>query len=137
MTYQNYFFDVTYDNDTYSEIMKKYQYTEDETIEDVIKNIINDRSWIYDRTSININNNVISVGDKIRVEYIPNSQTYINYYENKGFEGTVIFIDPYTHNMFCFIETNEGIIIRTLETEGCHYYGLTKGYDTIITRIKN
>lgn len=77
------------------------------------------------------------IGDELCVEYNPFSQKYIEEYNEKTFKGKIIFVDRDTQNML-FIklssDSNE-TIIKTLEQEGCHFFGMGKGYQEKI--IKN
>ena len=77
--------------------------------------------------------NKYEIGDQVVVSYIPDSQRYIEYYEGETFKGIIFFIDPDNDNIFLFNiqkESNEEYVIRThsLEREGCHYFGMSRGY---------
>lgn len=78
------------------------------------------------------------LGDVVKVSYCPASQRYISHYEERGFTGRILFIDHESDNMF-FLQiddsTEKPIEIRSLETDGCHFFGMCRSYDYFIEKV--
>ena len=73
----------------------------------------------------------VKLGNSIAVQFIPSSQKYIDYYTS--IQGTVIFKDDKNENLFIFYKHNNVYIFKSLVREGCHYLGMTRGYEYIIS----
>jgi hypothetical protein len=89
--------------------------------------------------------NKFRIGDMISIKYLPDSQKYIEHYENESFQGVIIFTDDDNNNIF-LIKTefenkenikNKRIVIKSLERENCHYFGMSRGYIHLIEKIEN
>lgn len=76
------------------------------------------------------------IGDKVKVTFIPASQKYIDFYDKEAFVGEIIFIDEENDNCFFVVRNSNEIIIKSLEREGCHYFGMTRGYYYSIKKIE-
>jgi len=78
--------------------------------------------------------NGVTIGDIINITYIPQSQKYIEYYEQENFSGKVIFIDVVNDNMFLLAKINGVDTVKSLERESCHYLGMARGYSFNINK---
>jgi len=85
--------------------------------------------------------NVCNLGDIVSFKYISDSQLYTDIYDRMAFTGMVIFIDNENNNMIIvdqFAEVDrhgtKHVTVRTFERDGCHSFGLGKGY-TCITDV--
>ena len=74
----------------------------------------------------------LQIGDYIRVQYIPYSQTYVDFY--KEIEGTVIYIDNRKKNGLIYIDIDNVRHIYSIEKDYLSYYGETEGYCCFITK---
>lgn len=74
------------------------------------------------------------VGEMIGVCYSPSSQRYVEYYDEQTFKGYIFFVDSENGNMFLFNRTGDKIFTHSLEREGCHYFGMCRGYTFHICR---
>lgn len=89
-------------------------------------------------SSIDFNN--LKINDDIVVNYLPYSQKYLDYYEDKNTYGKVFFLDKENYNGLIYYDkkdTNNIITryINSIEKEYCSYYGDTPGYCTFIYKI--
>lgn len=105
----------------------------------IIKKVIQGQIWKNikpdDKENYYFNNN-IKLGDIVKISYCPNSQKYITFYDNLSVEGIIFFVDTKNDNMLLYFESPNGYInIRSLEVEGCHYFGMTRGYNYNINLI--
>lgn len=81
----------------------------------------------------------LQVGDIIDIEYIPNSQKYIPYYENNNTYGRVFYLHGF-NGLLYHDSYDNGILTRyidSIEKEYCSYYGDTFGYGFFIRRYYN
>ena len=78
--------------------------------------------------------NELKVGDIVRIEYIPASQKYIDYYTD--IIGQVIYIDVDNDDMLIANISGDTTTIYSMEREHCSYYGDTRGYDYVINLNK-
>ena len=74
------------------------------------------------------------IGDVVNITYIPQSQKYIEYYEQENFCGKIIFIDAENDNMFLLANINGIDTVKSLERESCHYLGMARGYSFSIKK---
>lgn len=140
-----YIFDIIADNKTKEKFINTfYQYVKgdikskytnnDELMNDIIIQVIEKKLWQKHITEYNTH----TVGDLVEVSYIPASQKYIDMYDEMKFDGQIIFIDPEKDNMFLMEKTDKNIIVKSLEREGCHFFGMTRGYEYFIyKKIEN
>lgn len=78
----------------------------------------------------------ISHDDMVLCEYSPNSQRYIEQYDQEKFVGKVFYADYANHNYLMYRIDDDGtLIIRSLEVEGCHFMGLARGYFADISKL--
>jgi hypothetical protein len=114
-----------------------------EQLEEMIKIIVNKCLHNYYRIrKERVTSTMYDVceGDYVSVKYFPDSQKYSEYYDNHNFNGTIIHIDNDNDNMILFYEDydckskDHVIYIKTLEREGCHYLGMSRGYDILIEK---
>jgi hypothetical protein len=146
-----YNFDIIYNHATASALINKYdnldleQHIEDEENIDrklraVLKRVVEQDLWKlyckppydshkYNKNYINCFDEKFFIGDIVKVSYIPESQKYIDYYQEQAFVGRIIFVDNENDNAF-FVTMDEPhtITIKSLLREGCHYFGMTLGY---------
>ena len=110
-----------------------------EKLKSLIKTVVENKLWDNVITSDGSAEKMShQIGDDVKVSYYPASQRYVEHYEEQGFAGKIIFIDQETDNMF-FIQVsddqaNESICIRSLETNGCHFFGMCRGFDYCINK---
>lgn len=137
-------FDMYYLNDTaklfllmYSNKNKDFLNLNDTDLHDLLcdtlRDVVINNKWINDKTTKIFATKIYNTGDIINLTYTPNSQKYIEYYDAYTCTGRVIFIDNKNDNLFIVVDTDTGYIIKTLEREGCHYFGMTRGYGYLIT----
>jgi len=69
-----------------------------------------------------------AVGDLVTVSYSPLSQRYTEYYDEQTFKGYIFFVDNENDTMFLFNILSDGIATHSLERDGCHYMGMSRGY---------
>ena len=139
----NYIFDIIY-NDSMATRFISYYYPifknkiidknikERKLIKELLKIIINEETIIDNKK------NEFNIGDIVKISYSSDSQKYIDDYEERGFIGKILFIDNESDNMFFhkILENNNEInIIKSLEIEGCHFFGMSRGYTYIIEKI--
>ena len=141
----NYIFDIIYDESMANRFISYYyplyenriidkNIKKHKLIKELLKIIINEEI-VIDKN----NKNEYNIGDIIKISYSSDSQKYIDDYEDKGFIGKILFIDDKTDNMFLhkIVENNNDcIIIKSLEIEGCHFFGMARGYTYIIEKLK-
>jgi hypothetical protein len=83
-------------------------------------------------------NGKYKLGTVVSISYWPASQRYIEHYEQQAFAGRVIFVDNDNDNMLLLVcngddQLDNGTwIIKSLERAGCHYFGISRGYEYII-----
>lgn len=97
----------------------------------IIKKVIQGQIWknIKSDDEENYYFNNIKLGDMVKISYYPNSQKYIKFYDKLSVEGIIFFVDARNDNMLLYSKSPNGYInIRSLEVEGCHYFGMTRGY---------
>lgn len=70
----------------------------------------------------------LKIGDKIKVTYTPLSQKYIDLYNEKAFSGIVFYIDKENDNLLAWYKEGDKIIIKSLEQDGCSYFGTSRSY---------
>jgi len=156
-----YIFDMIYDESLINRFFEKYDiinniiknsddldYDYETIIHDIfrknLKSVIENEKWkTIDQLIIN-NQTVFKLGDICEVSFLPDSQKYIDFYKEKTFTGVLIFIDNETQNMI-FVQTHgdqntiktkdNKIVIKTLEQDGCHYFGMTRGYTYFLKKI--
>lgn len=147
-----YTFDILYDDSMvdrfikfYQPIIKKNNLDEhllqtdidlNKKFKDYIKLVVDNKLWV-DHESCE-NNNKYKLNDHVTITYSPFSQKYIDHYENRSFNGIIFYIDADTDNML-LIERSESIkkdeiVIRSLEQDGCHYFGINRGYEYFIKK---
>lgn len=144
----NYVFDILYDESTAKECIKQYKDSFDlpelsddvqEKLKSTLIRVTKQKLWTSQQ-QLSDQNELISlslckIGDMVKVSYHPCSQKYIDYYESQSFTGRIIFIDCNKDNAFFLIDDKNTIIIKSLEREGCHFMGMTRGYDYLIESI--
>ena len=129
-------FDIVNSDKTVYKFIQKYtdkQIDDHFDFNDLMINVINNKLWKNDNS---IFDNTFKIGDNISVDYCPYSQKYIDYYEEQGFEGKIIFIDNENNNMFVMLNEPDSIIIKSLERLGCHYFGMTPSYTFFIKKLR-
>lgn len=98
----------------------------------LLQKVVENRSWEHRdiRYKMEQPTGPYSIGDLVKVSYSPDSQKYIDHYDERGFTGRIIFVDAESDNMFFVCKTDDSnkIIIRSLEVEGCHYFGTCRSY---------
>lgn len=146
---KNYIFDLIYNSATASAFINQYddlnlerklmdEIDVDQKLQAIMKRVIEQELWKNRHdTKIKYFDNTYRIGDIVRVTYFPESQKYIEYYEDQSFTGRIIFIDN-TNVFFVVVDEfdKNNITVKSLEREGCHYFGMTPGYSYIIEQIK-
>lgn len=135
-------FDLIYSGDTSRRFLNRYVKNHDDLgngnsvqlFHDTIKTVITKKTWVDDLSTFPFCDDVYKVGDKVRIMYIPDSQRYIDHYNEQSFSGQILFIDKDSDNIILFSESDASIDVRSLEREGCHYFGMSKGYTYFIER---
>lgn len=100
----------------------------------IIEIVLDKEKWLKidskDNDNFMFNNKKkYSLGNTINITYCPASQKYIDYYDDEAFTGTIFFVDNDQDNMLLYINNNDNTItVKSLEREGCHYLGMTRGY---------
>src|SRR5271170_2543983 len=129
-----------YDRITYDEMTDKKksihdfdQYI-DNCLENTIKDVVENEKW---KSSVGTLNGV-KIGDVVEITYIPASQQYVDYYDQHNFVGQIFFIDNKKDNAFLIVNDNDDKItkIKSLEREGCHYFGMIRGYYSTMKKVK-
>jgi hypothetical protein len=139
----NYIFDVLYDVSTAKMCIDQYDDLElsnstnvYENLKDTLIRVVEQKLWNMRTNSSTIKcwDNTYKIGDIVNVTYLPYSQRYMEYYDLQSFTGRIIFIDSIKDNAFFLIDNpcNNNITIKSLEREGCHFMGMSRGYDYII-----
>jgi len=148
----NYVFDIIYEESTAKKCID--QYTDDfelelklsstdtlyENLKATLIRIISQELWLNQDSDANNEkkirtpfisgwNKTFKLGDIVKISYHPFSQRYIGYYYDQSFIGRIIFIDSDKDNAFFLVDTNKGFTIKSLEREGCHFMGMSRGYD--------
>ncbi|VBB18861.1 hypothetical protein YASMINEVIRUS_1393 [Yasminevirus sp. GU-2018] len=137
-------FDMICSGTTAKAFLRRYSKKSDDIIDlpdtdlysllyDTIKDVVLNNRWTSDDTTTNFSHKEHRVGDLISVSYVPDSQRYIEYYDEQMCTGKILFIDNDEINMFITVTTPTGYCIKTLEREGCHYFGMAKGYSHFIS----
>lgn len=75
-----------------------------------------------------------AVGEMISLSYSPSSQRYIDHYNEQTFNGYIFFVDTPNDTMFLFNRSADLIFTHSLERDGCHYFGMCRGYTIHICR---
>lgn len=146
-----YVFDMIYERSTAVKCINTYDNdfididNTDDDINDKLKSALIEivEQQLFDNKNKNKDDNeklfgFYDIGDNVKVSYCPCSQKYIDYYDEQSFTGRIIFIDSKNDNMFFSVNdsvTSEKITIKSLEREGCHFMGMTRGYDYSIEHI--
>ena len=84
-------------------------------------------------STISTNIDLLSIGDKIKVSYLPYSQKYIDYYQT--IYGKIFYLDIENNNGLVYRDENNKKIISSIEKEYCSYFGDTPGYCIYIEKI--
>lgn len=146
---KEFIFDMIYDIETAKRFIKFYKPYVDDTasidsddeftvvsnrLDETIKMVVEQNLWkkiVADTQTIRDK----KIGDVVKVTYMPASQRYLDFYETKNFIGEIIFIDSERDNAFLIqmdTDDNTKIVIRTLDVDGCHFFGMSRGYDYFI-----
>jgi hypothetical protein len=81
--------------------------------------------------------NGIKIGDIINVSYIPSSQKYIDHYKQQDIvNGSVLFVDAENNDAIVVIKYGDIVKFQSLVREGCHYLGMSNGYDCLIDKVR-
>jgi len=148
-----YTFDILYDDSMVDRFIKFYQpliekknldkHTSktdmdlNKKFKDYIKLVIDNKLW-EDQKSFECNSKY-KLNDDVTITYSPFSQKYIDYYEDKTFSGKIFYIDSDTDNMLLIerseLSKKDEIVIKSLEQNGCHYFGINRGYEYFIKKI--
>ena len=93
---------------------------------ELIKKIIIDEKW----TELKDNNMFGShkYGSELTITYSPLSQRYIDLYDEQSFNGILFYGDIESDNALLFYRQNSIIYVKSLERDGCHYMGMSRGY---------
>jgi len=93
---------------------------------ELIKKTIIDEKW----TELKDNNLFEShrYGSILAITYSPLSQRYIDIYDEQAFNGILFYGDIETDNALLFYRHNDIIYVKSLERDGCHYMGMSRGY---------
>lgn len=145
-----YTFDLIYNNSTATACINQYDDLEleifmddeinvDRKLQAVLKRVIERELWRDSdaKKSLSSFDKDYKIGDIVNVTYTPESQKYIEYYQEQAFTGRIIFIDDKNDNAFLMSINNEKnhVIVKSLTREGCHYLGMTPGYSYFIEYI--
>lgn len=144
----NYIFDLIYNSFTASSFINQYddlilekklidEIDTDRKLQAVIKRVIEQELWKnnYGKKSINSFDKEYRIGDIVKITYYPESQRYIEYYQDQSFIGRIIFIDDKNDNAFFVVvddDNKNNVTVKSLEREGCHYLGMSRGYSYFI-----
>lgn len=79
----------------------------------------------------------LKIGDAIIVTYTPLSQKYIDIYNKKAFRGTVLYIDKDNDNLLAWYKHGGKIYVKSLEQDGCSYFGTSRSYIYSINYASN
>ena len=82
----------------------------------------------------------LKVGHVVKLQFTPNSQKYIEYYEEQNVMGRIFFIDVENDDgLIYYDKTNENgehvRVILSFNRPYCSYFGTSKGYDHVISKI--
>jgi hypothetical protein len=82
----------------------------------------------------------LKVGDIVKLQFTPNSQKYIEYYEEQNVMGRVFFIDVENDDALIYYDkTNENgeqvRVILSFNRPYCSYFGTARGYNHSILKI--
>lgn len=81
--------------------------------------------------------NDIRIGDVINVSYIPCSQKYFDFYKQQDIKnGLVLFVDAENNDAIVVIRNHDTVKFQSLIREGCHYFGMSNGYDCLIDKVR-
>jgi hypothetical protein len=73
------------------------------------------------------------IGDIVNISHIPNSQKYLDYYEQYGInKGLVLFVDSVNNDAIIATKSADGIKFQSFVREGCHYFGMSRGYESVV-----
>lgn len=78
----------------------------------------------------------VKIGDEIYVNYVPDSQKYLSYYEKLKIGGKVFYKDTESDNMLLYFFDDNILHIKSLERVHCSYYGSSRGYTHCIYKIE-
>lgn len=82
----------------------------------------------------------LKIGNVVKLQFIPNSQKYIDYYEEQNVIGRVFFIDVENDDALIYYDkTNENgenvRVVLSFNRPYCSYFGTSRGYDHIISKV--
>jgi len=81
--------------------------------------------------------NGIGIGDVINASYIPGSQKYVDFYKQQDItNGLVLFVDAENNDAIIVLRHGYTVKFQSLVREGCHYLGMSNGYDCMIDKIR-
>ena len=134
-----YKFDLIYEECTAKKCIKQYDDLElpnhihnnlHKQLKNTLTRVVENKLWNQDNNSFTHWDNTYRIGDVVIITYFPFSQKYIDYYNEQSFTGRIIFIDNDKSNVFFLInEDSNDIGFKSLQREGCHYMGMTQGYN--------
>jgi hypothetical protein len=96
----------------------------------LITKVITDNKWTELKNNNEFKNYIY--GSTLNITYSPASQRYIDYYDTQSFNGTLFYGDYESDNALLFYTNNNIIYIKSIERDGCHYMGMTRGYEYFI-----
>ena len=102
----------------------------------ILKNItpVNLKTINYDTKTQYVTIDKVSIGDVICISYYPDSQRYMDYYENIKRVGKVIFLDQKQDDLIIWSFDGLYSTFQSLVVEGCSYLGTSRGYNYIIEK---
>ncbi len=82
----------------------------------------------------------LKCGHIVKLDFIPNSQDYIDYYEEQNVIGRVFFIDVENDDALVYHdkinENGEHVrVVKSFNRPYCSYFGTTRGYDYIVSKL--
>lgn len=140
-------FDLLYDFSTASACINQYddltlenclddEINPDRKLRAILKRVVEKRLWrdVHSKKSLMCCDKNYYIGDIVKVTYTPESQKYIDYYQEQSFLGRIIFIDDKCENAFFIVINSDtkNTVVKSLEREGCHYFGMSPGYSYFI-----
>jgi hypothetical protein len=113
------------------------------TFHDILERVVRSGEWRNDKSALKYNDKTYKIGSKLSIAYYPNSQKYIDYYNDLQYNGILIFADNETDNAIFIVikepmqisDNSSYIIIKSLERESSHYFGISRDYSYFINPI--
>lgn len=77
----------------------------------------------------------LQIGDIVEISYLPYSQKYLDYYQEKKFIGKVFYLNDDKSDALIYFDEQRGRIIKSVYADGCSYgFSNDLGYDLYIKK---